>query len=174
MQNIEVNLKVIGKEDNDTLGFKIKKGAVYDCSSNDMARFAVAIPDDALPDELPKKSGQICYFFATDLNKYFEVETKVYVPSFMLDDRALEEAYRAKHFQYVREDVSNVINSGTYDDLRDDYSDEEIETLIDDVAYAYAYKGDYDCDCSYWDNIDNLIDEYISMLPQEEETVEME
>ena len=35
---------------------------------------------------------------------------------------------------------------------------EEQENLINYVADAFAYGGDYDCYLSYWANIDNLID----------------
>ena len=169
MENIEVNLKVTCKNDNDVFG--IKKDAVYACSSNNnMTQFTVKVPGEL------GENPRLIFFSEDDLNKYFEVATKVYVPSFMLDDKALEEAYREKHFQYVREDVSSVLNSGVYAYLYDEYSDEEIEALIDNVANAYVFNGDYDCNVSYWDNIGALIDEYILQQNEAEweETVEME
>ncbi len=89
MKNIEVNLKVECKNGDDALG--IKEGAVYTCSSNDMTRFTVAVPEDL------GEHTRLIDFSIEELSKHFEVATKLYIPSFMLDDRALEEAYRAKH-----------------------------------------------------------------------------
>lgn len=34
------------------------------------------------------------------------------------------------------------------------------EGTIDTIATRYVYEGDYDCNLCYWDNLDNLIDEY--------------
>ena len=33
------------------------------------------------------------------------------------------------------------------------------ELIADSVAERYVYEGDYECNLSYWDNLDNLIDE---------------
>ena len=37
---------------------------------------------------------------------------------------------------------------------------EEEDALCEDVVNAYVYNRDYDCNLSYWDNIDNLIKEH--------------
>mgnify|MGYP003227282206 FL=1 len=56
--------------------------------------------------------------------------------------------YRKVKYQYV-------IN-----DIKDRIKDTETELTDDQIAYAarrYAYDGKYDCNLSYWDNIDNCI-----------------
>lgn len=56
--------------------------------------------------------------------------------------------YRKVKYQYV-------IN-----DIKDRIKDTKTELTDDQIAYAarrYAYDGKYDCNLSYWDNIDNCI-----------------
>jgi hypothetical protein len=47
--------------------------------------------------------------------------------------------------------------------ISESYSQEEIQKLAEAVADRYCYNGDYDCNCSYWDNIDNLVTEELHM-----------
>ena len=55
--------------------------------------------------------------------------------------------YRLLWENYVAEDVAS-------------YSNEELtQDEVDHIVYRYVYEGDYDCNLSYWDNIDNLIQE---------------
>ena len=35
--------------------------------------------------------------------------------------------------------------------------------VLDTVADRYVYEGDYDCNLSYWSNIDNLLKEELSL-----------
>ena len=61
--------------------------------------------------------------------------------------------YRMAWFEHVYEDVK-----GRLLDL--DIADED-DAFKNTVAHRYVYEGDYDCNLSYWDNIDNLINECI-------------
>lgn len=56
--------------------------------------------------------------------------------------------YRKVKYQYVMNDI------------KDRIKDTKTELTDDQIAYAarrYAYDGKYDCNLSYWDNIDNCI-----------------
>lgn len=62
-------------------------------------------------------------------------------------------AYRQLWLPYVIEDVrAHMI----------DYLDEDqylSDDRIENIANRYVYEGRYDCNLSYWQNIENLIDE---------------
>ena len=65
--------------------------------------------------------------------------------------------YRCLWFRRVRIDVK--------DRMVDEYEDyimatdaKIVNNIIDCAAEKYVYDGDYDCNQSYWENIDNLID----------------
>ena len=57
-----------------------------------------------------------------------------------------DELYRALWLEYVKEDIRN------YDESLD-------EGAVEVIASRYVYDVDYDCNLSYWDNIENLIEE---------------
>lgn len=38
------------------------------------------------------------------------------------------------------------------------------DAQIDYAARQYVYEGDYDCNCSYWTNIDNVIDKALEKI----------
>ena len=59
--------------------------------------------------------------------------------------------YRKLWYPYVVEDVEKRI---------DDLNIKLTENQIDNIATAFVYDGEYDCNLTYWDNIDNLIDRY--------------
>ena len=65
----------------------------------------------------------------------------------ILNDQLKDEIYRKLWKEYVKEDIIQFNNK----------LDEE---LIDLIANAYVYDGEYDCNFSYWDNIENLINKY--------------
>ncbi len=49
------------------------------------------------------------------------------------------------------------------EDIRSHLEDRDItldEDVIETIATRYVYDGDYDCNLSYCNNLDNLIDEY--------------
>lgn len=70
-----------------------------------------------------------------------------------------DKLYRCLWEDYVREDVQNRI-----EDTADDYQDipeDDMPDIIDTVVYKYVRDGDYDCNRTYWENIDNLIEKVI-------------
>ncbi len=58
--------------------------------------------------------------------------------------------YRQKHLEYVIEDVRSHC---------EDHGYELTEEQIQEAAESYV-DGEYDCNLSYWDNIDNLVYDY--------------
>ena len=68
-----------------------------------------------------------------------------------MTERQKDEIYRMVWYWHVADDVEQYLN-GTLDE-------EETEFIVEDVANAFVYDGDYDCNKSYWDNIDTLIRE---------------
>lgn len=69
-----------------------------------------------------------------------------------------DDLYRRLHLDYVKEDIASRLDEHDFE-LK---TDEDIDMLIDTVARRYVYDGEYDCNLSYWDNIDNLIEYYIN------------
>ena len=68
------------------------------------------------------------------------------------------ELYRYLWYPYVVEDVELCLNDN-YD--LDDYTEDEIENLVKTVANNYVYNGKYDCNISYWNNLENMIENEI-------------
>lgn len=69
-----------------------------------------------------------------------------------LDFKTSDDLYRILHMPYVKEDVKHMLN-----ELEIDTSAYNLECLIDDCASRYIYDGDYDCNLSYWQNLENII-----------------
>lgn len=69
-----------------------------------------------------------------------------------LDFKTSDNLYRILHMPYVKEDVKHMLN-----ELEIDTSAYNLECLIDDCASRYVYDGDYDCNLSYWQNLENII-----------------
>lgn len=65
-----------------------------------------------------------------------------------LPDTELDSVYRYLWAQHVREDVESHA-----EDIDAELTEEEIDKIVE----RYVYEGDYDCNLSYWDNIENLI-----------------
>lgn len=63
--------------------------------------------------------------------------------------------YRELWMNFVRNDVEARLEE-TPEDF-EGYSAEDFKNLIENVAERYVYQGDYDCNLSYWQNIDELI-----------------
>lgn len=59
-----------------------------------------------------------------------------------------EEIYRKVHYKYVLEDVKSFAEENNIE-LTDDEAEE--------AAYRYVYDCKYDCNLSYWQNIENVI-----------------
>lgn len=80
---------------------------------------------------------------------------KVNLNSFVasLDPASKDALYRYLWADYVREDLHNRIVDLRPVDLAEEKYDEVVETAM----RAYVYEGDYDCNLSYWENLDRLI-----------------
>lgn len=73
-----------------------------------------------------------------------------------LTSREKDELYKALEFEYVREDVECQLEQNI--NIPDNLSDDAYNDIVDDITKKYVYDRDYDCDLSYWENIDNFID----------------
>lgn len=67
-----------------------------------------------------------------------------------LNYSTLDYIYRKLWANHVKEDIVSRIKDN-FSWL--EYSDNDIE----ECAKRYAFEGDYDCNCTYWDNIDAII-----------------
>ncbi len=86
-------------------------------------------------DELMKVFGFI-------VEKYPELKRKV---------------YDQERFKYTKQDVEMYLEDN--EDIKAlDLSDEEYDSFVEGVAQRYV-DGRYDCNLSYWQNLDNLINE---------------
>lgn len=65
--------------------------------------------------------------------------------------------YRSVWHEHVQDDVRGHMEGTGYDLSDYDLSEDEI-TLIAD---RYVYEGEYDCNCSYWDNLEALMDDVV-------------
>lgn len=81
-----------------------------------------------------------------ELKEVFEYCKKVF------GEKTDEEIYREKLKAYTKDDVLAQLaeNPNVTDDM-------DVDAIADTVAEMYAENGDYDCNRTYWDNIDNLI-----------------
>lgn len=67
-----------------------------------------------------------------------------------LTESEKDQIYRALWITHVKEDIRS---------HGEDTDQALTEDDIDIIADRYVYQGDYDCNLSYWDNIQALIDE---------------
>lgn len=74
------------------------------------------------------------------------------------------EAYRYLWFSYVVEDVKHCLDDN-YE--IEEYKKEDLEEIAESVAFMFVYDGNYDCNLSYWENIENLIDGELELLEEE-------
>lgn len=76
-----------------------------------------------------------------------------------LDAKEKDDLYRYLWLDYVREDVIHRLGLDEEDETEHPFSELVDDTiLVDDVAERYVYEGEYDCNLTYWENIDNLIE----------------
>lgn len=73
----------------------------------------------------------------------------------------IDNVYRLIKKNYVKEDAVNEIHAA-YEDRVDIMSEDEIDDLADCVAEEYVFEGRYDCNCTYWENIDDLIEDELN------------
>ena len=71
-----------------------------------------------------------------------------------MSEKQRDDIYRLVWKEYVKKDTKLRI-----EDLQIiDENDKNFNTVVETVAERYVYDGDYDCNLTYWENIDNLID----------------
>ena len=75
-----------------------------------------------------------------------------------MTDTQKDDIYRMVWFDRVCEDVHSFLTSEYNGDVPTDTY--EYDALIRDVANAYVYNGDYDCNTDYWTQIWSLVDKY--------------
>lgn len=63
--------------------------------------------------------------------------------------------YRKLWYNYVLEDVQEVIENS-------DISINNPDAIANVVAKKYVYDGDYDCEKTYWDNIEYLLQKEVN------------
>lgn len=72
-----------------------------------------------------------------------------------MSEKQKDDIYRLVWKEHTKEDVKSRI-----EDLQImDENNKNFNTVVETVAARYVYNGDYDCNLTYWNNIDNLIDE---------------
>lgn len=74
-----------------------------------------------------------------------------------MTEQQKDDIYRMVWFGHVAEDATHYIKD-MYSE--DEIPEEDIESISEDVANAYVCNGKYDCNCSYWDNIDALVERF--------------
>ena len=82
-----------------------------------------------------------------------------------LSDKQKDDIYRALWAEHVREDVLGWISDNKQQLL---LKPAMLECVINSVTERYVYECDYDCNQSYWDNIENLVEEEYTVYEQEE------
>ena len=93
-------------------------------------------------------------FTENNLKQIYEFCKKVF------GDKTDEQIYREKLKEYTKTDVLEYIEGNK--DYEDITKNVNIDEVADTVAEMYADNGDYDCNLSYWQNIDNLIYEVMA------------
>ncbi len=79
--------------------------------------------------------------------------------------------YRVLWEQRIQEEVIQYLE--TYFDYPK-YEDVDFEKVSEIVAERFCFENDYDCDNSFWDNIDSLIQDVISDLyPEDDDSGEL-
>ena len=88
-------------------------------------------------------------------------EVKIYLDS--LDAETRDAAYRYLQSDYVRADVRNLID--VYIES-DDINEADAKLIEDDVVERYVYNCEYDCNVSYNDTLDTLVNEAMGLVEQ--------
>ena len=78
-----------------------------------------------------------------------------------LSDSKKDEVYRLLLTEHIREDVRSLI--GQIKECQS-LTDEEKDNFVDNIAHSYAYENKYDCNQSYWCNIQMLINNAVDVL----------
>lgn len=76
----------------------------------------------------------------------------------MLSDSQKRYVFDQVRFQNVKEDIESQIEQNPDFDF-ENYTDEQIELLVNDVASRYVFDGEGDNELPYYEQLDNLIEE---------------
>lgn len=68
-----------------------------------------------------------------------------------LTTKKKDEVYRIIWKEYIKEDI--ILQA-------EELGVKLNNDVVDIIANSYVYEGDYDCNLTYWDNIENLIEKY--------------
>lgn len=131
--------------EDDEVGEIWSAGQTYKCSTKDFKTFEIDTNQNTIGIIGPG------YLLATDdFKEYFEVTTGIDcpIPTEFLSYKSRDDIYRHVWKEHVAEDVRSHI-----EDTDVELSDDD----IDEIAEIYVYNGKYDCNLSYWQNLDNLI-----------------
>lgn len=97
-------------------------------------------------------STSMCKYCSNESIPSVDVKANYLIKGIDLSETLNDIYYRGQH-KYVMEDIKEYIKDSKELNLNED----DIKIIADN----FVYKGDYDCNLSYWDNIENLIREYI-------------
>lgn len=81
-----------------------------------------------------------------------------------MSDSQKDSVYRLLWAEHVKEDVL-----ARLEEREDDIPENFVKEFVEEVVTQYVYEGKYDCNLSYWDNIDNLIENEMQYIPTERE-----
>jgi hypothetical protein len=118
------------------------EGKTYLVGTNDFKNFTIRTDED-----VNACLGENWY---SSFSEYFESNARFTIPLEWLSDETIEECFRERRAQYVKEDIERT--------AEDNNIIITPEKCIE-AARAYA-NGKYDCNLDYWANIDNLLNEY--------------
>lgn len=92
---------------------------------------------------------------------YFETDFKLdSVDPRWLSEESRDAIYRAVWYEHVKEDIVGMLED------REDRADDDV---IEQAAYLYVYEGDYDCNESYWSQLEAVLDKAGYRLRSKEE-----
>lgn len=77
-----------------------------------------------------------------------------------LDEREKNALYKRLWFEYMKDDIVSRLDTYSID-IKKYCIDTDM--LIDAIAHRCVYDGEYDCNLSYWANIDKLIKYYFNL-----------
>lgn len=124
-------------EENETMLWT--KGRTYACVSNDLRR--ICVETDQRTSVVIEPGSEVKFW------DIFATEFRVDIPPEFLSNEARDRIYRKVWAEHVKEDIL----------LRAEEQEIDVdEAKAEELAELYI-NGQYDCNLSYWDNIDALL-----------------
>lgn len=122
------------------------EGKTYACVSNDLRR--ICVETDQRTSVILGPGSKLKFW------DVFETKFRVDIPPEFLSDEAQNRVYHQVWAEYVKEDILS---------RAEEQEIEVDEQKAEELAEKFVH-GDYDCNMSYWDNIDSLLP-YNTILP---------